>query len=1294
MSSFGDFYDKPKLYTLYEEYKSFDSMKTEDLFLNLSELGIITVSYKQIMINQLKSYSDDLNSEKMFFTVRLDPLKKRIAQLDKIEVDDISHEETCKIISEFDLEVRMRKFIFTQYRKYFTKILSSIIRKFPLRLLILEDGEIINILSFLREGKDDISLSFPQKLYNSICYLKKYIRDEDHHYNISGRLMVNILHMKPTNKAFDIYRITTDSPQIRIQKILSEAIVKHVNFQNSFTVPFIAGIGFDKFNENESDINDYVVSKFVEFLLTIFPQVTNSQLFNIALRIVSIPIEERVERVEFIIEYMNKCSTIEGTQIKNVIDQYKLVVKEESEMYKSSDILPPEFQSLGPSNYTNMRGDVESTIRSNLRNSISFNLRTQLLQDRVQKEISINSTNSKFNRIRNGFIFESSTFIADIIPIFDLNMKMIKHYIQINPSILEHSWFLSFANILSFLSEEFAYNIIDAIHKCYTSTTNKTLKDNFVSNLMELIRNEDVNTKTGSFFRRGFHHNDISKLKIFDSYSDSIRNILHPQLLLKLNAEFIEMLFNISCYTLIDQSIILKLTKLEFSYVKDITLLYGLNKSRKLFDKEYSFFELINMFLECDNMFTRIGKMLTFKYLFNQQNICYEIEVINKDYKTPILTYIDISELNIYANIKKYKETIDVHDDDRDERTDRGVATMISMYNLTPEDVIQEFGEFWEYANMLPEHSRKIFDRIMGFNKDMELIERIDNDYNGFLTEETMVEETNYDPKFIIANFWRFCKEFPREGLADAFFAGIMRSYQMNTIGEWYCVCIPGKLQNMAISTIQGRIIVDGEPLTIDDIDKFNNVKHIKLEEKSPAFIYKTVQPFIVGMSNGTPPLDANDFYRQLFEFINGYNPDITCEEATRILTLYAEKDGFDVYPSLSVASAFENSIDTEEYTHLVEQVKFLIQNNTQDDWNDDDEDNVGDWNYDDEDNVGDWNDYWNEDNEDRDRVRIFNEQRVIQDDILTQLREIEGTIVPIEVEGEVEGEGVVGVEVEKLDLEIEKLDLEIEKLDLEVEEVKELEDGNIVDNDFLEFLRNSSGFNPLRHCFLNENDYENNRELFSDTIKSTNDKFVFDQVINSTPSHLIENSTSIDKDFSPIFVSNPINDSRYPFISFDYSNLRRGESLNYNFRKSRITSPFQRSYIQEIDSVSRENVVDVLDEPLENDEYSTIIDRIDLYQRDIPEEEDILRRELKILMMRRENLNVLISNTLISNSNNKNYENVRDLRVLNFTISGKRYELDILVERNIEEHRIEVERLKESRYERKESHYKINELD
>ena len=955
MQSFSNFYDNTKLESLYSEYKSFDSMSLDDLAVKLTELELID-NYINIIVDQLRTYASEMDRESIFHSERLTKIRKALEIIDRTPDENVR-----ELMVEFNIETRVRNTLLQKYKRYFSKVFAKIFRKFPLQALLEEEGDIINMLSYFREGKNDISLSHAQKMYNAVCYLNKYIRDEDRHYNIPNRMNVNIHHMKPTSKALEIYKITTDSPAIRIQKILSEAILKHIKISSEFTLPFMVGIGLDKFTEAESDINDYVVGKFAEYILNIFPLISNSQLFNIAYKIVDIPIEERVERVEFIIEYIERCRKIEGTHIKDLINKYQEYNQQESELIENSNIRVPVIQSLGPSNHTNMRGDVSEINKDNARQSIAFALQCDINMGNIANDFTEfvamkrRQNNDTFNRVSSAFKFENSTFISDIIPIFDINMKMLKHYLKTRPYILEKSWFLKLSNVMVALSDGFTYGIIDCIDDCIQSTSDKNTISNFTKTIGCLIS------------RRELSISQYLKPNVFSKSQTT--EFINSSTLQELSIPFIRILFNISQCVSFDSNELNRFIEcrkiVTEDYINDIVLIYSLcSKNKLLSDYNHSFCGLLNEWRNNNlNLFTRIAKMLTFKYLFSDEE--YETAVISRDHNIPILTYIDIDSLNIRANLKKYKETIDVHDDDRDERTERIVTIMFESQNLSDEDANKEFLEFWDYATMLSEHSRKLFDRFMGFDKDMEEITseiKGINDYAGFLTEDTRIEGKKYDPKYVIGNFWRFCKEYPRDNLKELLFTGIMKSHQLGEDGVWYVVCNGGKLQNLAMSTLQGRILDDNDQIYyIDDITLFDKIKDVKIEEKSPATIYNIMRPFIKGISEGSIPKNANEFYRQLFEFINKYKPDITCEEAVRIITLYAEKDGFGVYPSLSLASAFEDCIDTDEYIQMTEQVKVLAEEANDDNVYDD---NLEYFGFDDFDNNAPVTDQDNQDND------------------------------------------------------------------------------------------------------------------------------------------------------------------------------------------------------------------------------------------------------------------------------------------------------------------------------------------
>uniref|UniRef100_A0A6C0BDH5 Uncharacterized protein n=1 Tax=viral metagenome TaxID=1070528 RepID=A0A6C0BDH5_9ZZZZ len=989
MTSFNDFYDRPQLLSLYDEYISHHKKTVEELSDSLLELEILKCKY-DLQLKILDDYSVSLSSHFLDSTSSASKFTEDYKNCKE------NNSNFLNILKKYKLTKTYKYKLMVLYRKYISKKIGLIFKKFPLQLLIDETGDVITILSSFKEGVEISTLSFPNKLYNAVYYLSKFIRDEDSFYEIPTRLYNNILHMKPHSRALEIYKNTNELPDIRIQNIIRTAINDKVTGTSLPGIPFLRGINLDKFSNPESDINDYVIDKISRVLLDVFPFLSYAQIFDFALNVASSPINERVERSEILIEYLLKTKDIEGSLVFKSTEEYRKYLDEQKNLIDSLNVVDVKYPKLGPSISSNMTPDIQNIFNSNMSNASNFNIANSVIERNFNRKIiqylqldkinfylkGINDHSQKFNlkqsfsSINSDVVFSQDSFIANIVKFFNVDLNLLRHYISISPQIFDQRWFLKFSDVVKkFPEKSVIISVIDYIYKLFNKIKDVNHRRNFTKSILNInFCKIPPNTKSSSNLsvvrdtRYVGTFNNLPQQSKFNHLSQVGYNVyyddeLDPEFIFFLDSSVLDKIFKLAEVNSIDHNIIVELKMIDDHLIDDIIILTKLSESKKLFNEVFSFIDIYRYIIRISlangpvdkkiHFFTRIAKMLLFRSLVDKESFPnFEKESINHDQDEPLMSYVNVDQLNKTVNMRKYKETIDVHDEYRDENTDLGVITMIRSYNLSEDEVKTEFSEFWERAAILPEFSRKIFDRLMGYDKDMKKLlcryeEKDDDvvysddqvmgndDNNGFLTSQIDIQDNLYDPKLVIASFWKFCKEFPQNKLTDSLFAGIMSSYQLSQYGEWYCVCNPGKLQNMAINVLQGRILVKSSsekdaklvPLMIDDISIFDRIKErVTVQEKSPALIYSMLKPFISDIVNGNVPSDVDDFYKKLFQYIVINNLDITCEEAVRVTTLYAEtKNGFDFYPSLSVASGFEYSIDTEEYLIITEHIKFML---------------------------------------------------------------------------------------------------------------------------------------------------------------------------------------------------------------------------------------------------------------------------------------------------------------------------------------------------------------------------------
>ena len=287
-----------------------------------------------------------------------------------------------------------------------------------------------------------------------------------------------------------------------------------------------------------------------------------------------------------------------------------------------------------------------------------------------------------------------------------------------------------------------------------------------------------------------------------------------------------------------------------------------------------------------ENYYVKLARYLLFKSIIDEK------EILSYDINIPIENIIDINKIYGTEEMKKYRETIDVHSENRDNLTKNAVNILFSKYDISENEIIEYNLKFLELIN---NHDRRdIFLRLLGRMGES-------GDFPGFMTEETF----SFSPVKIIAYFYKFCEE---NKCVDLLLKGFLNSYQ-----NQYCVCNQGKLQNICVSVLQGRL--DG--CNIDECFEYK-------ERKTPLETYNKIKDFIDYILAKTT--NANEFFKEVIEVLK---PDI---KVIKVLCLYSEgKNGFEINPSFSIASSLEGCFDCTEYIRLIEQINNL--NNLQEEF-------------------------------------------------------------------------------------------------------------------------------------------------------------------------------------------------------------------------------------------------------------------------------------------------------------------------------------------------------------------------
>lgn len=364
-----------------------------------------------------------------------------------------------------------------------------------------------------------------------------------------------------------------------------------------------------------------------------------------------------------------------------------------------------------------------------------------------------------------------------------------------------------------------------------------------------------------------------------------------------------------------------------------IRLLFPENYPAHVLEDLYQFLIMFNskkIYFKFDekNIPSNFDKLLLIKFFFiilRIKNTIDDEDTINALFKF-INTGSNIFNSRLPKNdISIYNKGINVHDENRDVRTFKAIELMVSKWDASPEDIEKYFQKFIKYIKQinLDETKEKAFNKVLyGTNRST-------HEFGGLLEENILINNKKYTGKELIARFFHFASKFKgenkqkeRENLKISVVNGLISSLQIdNKEGDSHVVCLPGKLQRLAISTLQGRLKdKDGNLFMIDQFipfREFNTELVTNFDE-----IKKYLQPFI--QSKFQEEISAEKFYEVLLEYIYLLSTDgspifgvINLDTYSVIyytIMLADSQDGLIINPELSLASNLKDMFSIEDY--------------------------------------------------------------------------------------------------------------------------------------------------------------------------------------------------------------------------------------------------------------------------------------------------------------------------------------------------------------------------------------------
>ncbi len=317
-----------------------------------------------------------------------------------------------------------------------------------------------------------------------------------------------------------------------------------------------------------------------------------------------------------------------------------------------------------------------------------------------------------------------------------------------------------------------------------------------------------------------------------------------------------------------------------------------------------------------------------------------------------------------------YARGVGVHSDNRDEKTARAVNILIKSWNVKDKEVFEPYyDEFVDYFSRLKSPQKDYVIAVLGKNPETgEEYKRKSSDFGGLLTANRIsAGGTMIDPKELIARFWHFAETYEddslkgkskeeqerlrkleTEDIKNGLLGGLARSYNIDhtdedieiarkvnnvILAKGHVVCDPGKLQNMAVSTITGRLKDENGKYV--HIDSFDVTKEEEEEEMTTVYNLEDITTYLSPFINFTMydeemrAENVEQFYEKLFEYLyNLSQGNVLTFSATNLdppavvyYTIMMTGTGKDVEinPNLSLTDVFEDMFDISPYLQKYE---------------------------------------------------------------------------------------------------------------------------------------------------------------------------------------------------------------------------------------------------------------------------------------------------------------------------------------------------------------------------------------
>lgn len=284
-----------------------------------------------------------------------------------------------------------------------------------------------------------------------------------------------------------------------------------------------------------------------------------------------------------------------------------------------------------------------------------------------------------------------------------------------------------------------------------------------------------------------------------------------------------------------------------------------------------------------------------------------------------------------------YKVGINVHNENRDFKTDLILTEFLRISQGV--DIDKYFKKFVKHSKKLSQKKQDELDKILhGKN-------RSNTEFGGLLEGNIKIGGDLITGKELISKFWWFalnykppcknppCEEFfqkEKENLKVSVFNSLLNSLQESGNGK-YVVCNPGKLQRLAISTLQGRIKdQNGNIMMIDTLEKKDEVQTTLISNYDD--IKKYLRPFIQTYlyEEETRITNWKKLILKVFKYIKRLEEEGTAEfgrvnldysNVIYYLCMMAEtQNGLEIIPDLSIMSLYDIDLTSDYSEYFLEE--------------------------------------------------------------------------------------------------------------------------------------------------------------------------------------------------------------------------------------------------------------------------------------------------------------------------------------------------------------------------------------